>query len=201
MRWNQGRATIDRLIADGELQRVPPSREHADQLLVQARKDLGSAELLRDSNPKRAYESLYGAARMALTAVLENQGVRATSHGGHIAPYSAVAAQLDPPMGAVLRPFDRMRRTRNRAEYPSFTTPEVTADNVTTDLSAAASIVEICACRRKLNTGSGSGPNNVNVTAEPGRSAHDRGQLTPVFRGVDVHDQRRGLTDVRFVCL
>ena len=38
MRWNQGRATVDKLIADGELQRVPPSREHADQLLAQARK-------------------------------------------------------------------------------------------------------------------------------------------------------------------
>jgi len=49
MRWNQGRATIGQLIADGELQRVPPSREHADQLLVQARKDLASAELLRGS--------------------------------------------------------------------------------------------------------------------------------------------------------
>ena len=36
MRWNRGRATIDKLIADGELQRVPPSREHADQLLAQA---------------------------------------------------------------------------------------------------------------------------------------------------------------------
>jgi hypothetical protein len=144
VRWNQGRATIDKLIADGELQRVPPSREHADQLLVQARKDLASAELLRDSNPKRAYESLYDAARMALTAVLENQGLRPTSHGGHIAPYSVIIAQLDPPMGAVLRPFDRMRRTRNRAEYPSFTTPEVTADNVNTDLSAATAIVEIC---------------------------------------------------------
>jgi hypothetical protein len=59
MRWNQGRATIDKLIADGELQRVPPNREHADQLFAQARKDLASAELLRSSNPKRAYESLY----------------------------------------------------------------------------------------------------------------------------------------------
>jgi uncharacterized protein (UPF0332 family) len=144
VRWNQGRATVDKLIADGELQRVPPSREHADQLLVQARKDLASAELLRGSNPKRAYESLYDAARMALTAVLENQGLRPTSHGGHIAPYSAVVAQLNPPMGAVLRPFDRMRRTRHRAEYPSFTTPEVTADNVNTDLSAATAVVEIC---------------------------------------------------------
>lgn len=144
MRWNQGRATVDKLIADGELQRVPPSREHADQLLAQARKDLASAGLLRDTNPKRAYESLYDAARMALTAVLENEGLRPTSRGGHIAPYAAVAAQLDPPMGVVLRPFDRMRRTRNRSEYPSFTTPEVTADNVIADLSAASAIVDTC---------------------------------------------------------
>jgi hypothetical protein len=55
MRGNQGRATVDKLIADGELQRVPPSREHADQLLAQARKDLESGELLRDTNPKRAF--------------------------------------------------------------------------------------------------------------------------------------------------
>jgi len=145
MRWNQGRAEVDKLIAAGELQRVPPNREHADQLLAQARKDLGSAELLRDNNPKRAYESLYDAARMALTAVLENEGLRPTSHGGHIAPYTAVTAQLDPPMGTVLRPFDRMRRTRNRSEYPSFTTPDVTPDNVRADLPAATAIVEICA--------------------------------------------------------
>jgi HEPN domain len=144
MRWNQGRATVDKLVADGELQRVPPSREHADQLLAQARKDLASADLLCGSNPKRAYESLYDAARMALTAVLENQGLRPTSRGGHIAPYAAVSAQLDPSASAVLRPFDRMRRTRNRSEYPSFTTPEVTADNVTADMPVARAIVETC---------------------------------------------------------
>lgn len=144
MRWNQGRAEIDKLIADGELQRVPSSREHADQLLAQASKDLASAELLADANPKRAYESLYDAARIALTAVLENEGLRPTSRGGHVAPYAAVSAQLDPPMGAVLKPFDRMRRTRNRSEYPSFTTPDVQPDNVRADLPVAASIVEVC---------------------------------------------------------
>ena len=82
MRWNQGRSTVDRLISDGELQRVPPSREHANQLLVQACKDLASVELLRGSNPKRAYESLYDAARMALTAVLENPSARSSARGG-----------------------------------------------------------------------------------------------------------------------
>lgn len=144
MRWNQGRAEIDKLIADGELQRVPANREHADQLLVQAGKDLASADLLADANRKRAYESLYDAARIALTAVLENEGLRPTSRGGHVAPYAAVSAQLDPPMGGVLKPFDRMRRTRNRSEYPSFTTPDVTPDNVRADPPVAASIVEVC---------------------------------------------------------
>lgn len=123
---------------------MPANREHADQLLAQARKDLASADLLHDANPKRAYESLYDAARMALTAVLENEGLRPTSRGGHIAPYAAVSAQLDPPMGAILRPFDRMRRTRNRAEYPSFTTPDLTPDNIRADLPVATSIVDVC---------------------------------------------------------
>ena len=63
MRWNQGRAEIDKLIADGELRRVPLNREHADQLLVQARKDLASAELLLDANPKRGYREPVRAAR------------------------------------------------------------------------------------------------------------------------------------------
>ena len=103
-----------------------------------------SAELLRDKNPERADGSLYDAVRMALTAVLENQGLRPTSRGGHIASYTTVAAQLDRPMGAVLRPFDRMRRTRNRSEYPSFTTPDVTAGNITADLAAAEAIIKTC---------------------------------------------------------
>jgi hypothetical protein len=33
---------------------------------------------------------------------------------------------------------------RNRSEYPSFTTPDVTPDNVRADLPVAASIVEVC---------------------------------------------------------
>jgi hypothetical protein len=37
MRWEQGREAIDRMLADGELQRVPASREQADRLVAQAR--------------------------------------------------------------------------------------------------------------------------------------------------------------------
>jgi hypothetical protein len=40
MRWDQGRAVIDRMLAGAELQRVPASRDHADRLISQARNHL-----------------------------------------------------------------------------------------------------------------------------------------------------------------
>jgi hypothetical protein len=49
----------------------------------------------------------------------------------------AVTAQLDPPLGQSLRPFDRMRRRRNGAEYPLPDSPEITAEDVIRDLPKA----------------------------------------------------------------
>lgn len=43
MKWDQGRSVIDRMLADGELQRVPASREQADRLIDQPRAHLSSA--------------------------------------------------------------------------------------------------------------------------------------------------------------
>ena len=37
MSWDRGRATIDKLLTGGELQRVAPSAEVADRLLADAR--------------------------------------------------------------------------------------------------------------------------------------------------------------------
>ena len=74
------------------------------------------------------------AARKALTAVLENQGLRPAARGGHLAAYDAVRAQLDPPPGKALRPAGRMRRQRNDAEYPPSTAPAPTAANVREDI-------------------------------------------------------------------
>lgn len=51
MKWEQGRAVIERMLADGELQRVPPSREQADRLLSQARTHVDSAAKVRDEDP------------------------------------------------------------------------------------------------------------------------------------------------------
>lgn len=123
MRWEQGRASIDTLITRGELERVHPSREHADRLIKQARRHLGSALQMCESDPEGAYGILYDACRKALWAILANQGLRPTTKGGHLAVYHAVMAQLDPPMGAQLRPFDRMRRQRRQRSTPTSAHP------------------------------------------------------------------------------
>lgn len=143
MKWQQGRSDIDTMLADGELERVQASREHADRLLVQARRHLASAEATCDTDPEGAYDTMYDAARKALWAVLANQGLRPTRRGGHLAVHDAVRAQLDPPMGPQLRPFDRMRRQRQEAEYPRIDTPEMVADDVRDDLVKVRSIVDI----------------------------------------------------------
>ncbi|GIG24555.1 hypothetical protein [Cellulomonas denverensis] len=145
MRWEKGRAEIDALIADRHLERVPASREHADRLLEQARRHLASAVATAEGDPEGAYGVLYDAGRKALWAVLANQGLRPTTRGGHIAVYQAVRAQLDPPLGSALRPFDRMRRQRNELEYPAVDTPTLSARDVLDDVPKIEAIVDLAA--------------------------------------------------------
>lgn len=144
MRWNPGRGDIEHMIAEGRLERVTASREFADRLIGVAREKLASAGIPQN-DPDTAYDALYGAARKALTAILENQGLRPTQKGGHTAPYEAVRAQLDPPLGKIIRPFAHMRRERNAVDYPSDNTPPATKQDVRRDLPAAAAIVDLAA--------------------------------------------------------
>jgi hypothetical protein len=143
MRWEQGRETIVAMINGGQLEQVPASREHADVLLDQARLHVQTARTAATQDPSGAYQLLYDAARKALAAILENQGLRATSRGGHLAVLDAVSAQLDPPLGKILRPFDRMRRRRNTAEYPRIGTMSVTPDEVAADLPRANEMIDL----------------------------------------------------------
>lgn len=133
------------MLSAGRLERVPASREHADTLLAQAGRHLELARSGCETDPTGAYQLLYDASRKALSSILENQGLRATSRGGHLAVLDAVAAQLDPPLGQTLRPFDRMRRRRNNAEYPRFDTPHITPEEVLTDLAKAEALLAVAA--------------------------------------------------------
>lgn len=143
MRWDQGRAVIDRMLADSELQRVPPSREQADRLIDQAGAHLSSAAENCDQDPPGGYALRYDAARKALAVVLENQGLRPTTRGCHLAVYDAVRAQLDPPMGKIVQPFDRMRRQRHDAEYPPADSPKLTPADIREDVPKAADIIDL----------------------------------------------------------
>ncbi|MEV6874761.1 hypothetical protein [Amycolatopsis sp. NPDC051128] len=142
-RWNQGRETIDAHIARGAIEHVPASREAAEAELVRARTHLASARRLLDSDPEGAYTLAYDGARRALAAVLQNQGLRVTSRGGHVTVYEAVLAQLDPPLGSLLRPFNRMRARRNEVAYRSSEAPSMTAEDVTADLSKVEALIEV----------------------------------------------------------
>lgn len=145
MKWEQGREAIKRMLADGELQRVPASRDQADRLLIQARTHVTSAVRVCGDDPAGGYALAYDAARKALTAILENQGLRPTTRGGHLAVLEAVRAQLDPPMGRALRGFNRMRTRRHDAEYPPTDSPEITADEVREDQATAENLIAIAA--------------------------------------------------------
>ncbi|HUZ52500.1 MAG TPA: HEPN domain-containing protein [Streptosporangiaceae bacterium] len=143
MRWEQGRSVIDAMLGARDLERVPASTEHAAELIGQAGKHVASARRIAGDDPAGACQLLYDAARKALSAILENQGLRATSRGGHIAVLEAVSAQLDPPMGKVLRPFDRLRRQRNNTEYPRQDTPRLTAGDVTQDIPKVEDMLDL----------------------------------------------------------
>lgn len=69
--------------------------------------------------------------------------MRATSRGGHKAVYEAVRAQLDPPLGSILRAFNRMRARRNEVEYRSSEAPAVTAEEITADLPKVQALIEL----------------------------------------------------------
>ncbi|MBM6401117.1 hypothetical protein [Phycicoccus sonneratiae] len=142
MTWDKGAAEISEMVADGLLQEVPSSVEAAQALLTEARRHLASADLLADTDPQGAYSLLYDAARKGLAAVLQAEGLRATAKGGHVVLQDAMRAQFDPPLGHLFRPFGRMRQRRNQSEYASTDNPEVTAEEVRSDLTKAIALLD-----------------------------------------------------------
>lgn len=132
------------MIERRELSQVTASTELAERLLATARQHVASARLLADSDPYLAYAALHDAIRKALASLLQAQGLRATTAGGHLAVVQAIQAQFGTTMGAILRPVDRIRTTRHEAEYPGPTT-YIDEDAVTDDLPKAEAVIEAAA--------------------------------------------------------
>jgi uncharacterized protein (UPF0332 family) len=113
-RWQRGDAEIGRLLARKELEQVTGSQADGSWLLAQARKTVATAAGLVDADTHSAYVLAYDAARFACNALLSQQGLRATTHGGHYAVEQTVRAQF----GDGFRVFADLRRRRNELEYP-----------------------------------------------------------------------------------
>jgi YD repeat-containing protein len=137
--WPTGIETIRGLIAANSLQKVAPSREAAEAMLDAAAKHLASAQLVAESDPDGAYALLYDAARKSLAAVLQAQGLRSTTRGGHYAIQEAISAQFTkpPPLDA-FGSFGRLRRNRNQIEYNEIS--PITAEDIAADEPAVRAL-------------------------------------------------------------
>lgn len=143
MSWERGRADIERLIADGELERVPPSDEVAARLLADAEAHIALASKGVEDDSAGALQLSYDAARKASAALLAIQGLRATTRGGHIAVIDAVRAQFNDRGGMeVFGRLHPLRRRRNRTEYPDLDSPGVNEDDARQALDAARATVD-----------------------------------------------------------
>lgn len=133
---------VARLIDGGRLERVPPDFAAAGRAIRAARRHLDSTAMLIDDDPDLAYTALYDAVRKSCAALLQAEGLRAISRGGHGAVQYAVLGMFG--QTGPLRSFDRLRRRRNEVEYLHL---EAHPDDVRADLPAARSIVEFAASR------------------------------------------------------
>ncbi len=128
------------MLADGELQAVSDAAADGTQWLLKAHRTLLTAAGAAGTDPDSAFTLAYDAARFACTALLAQQGLRATTRGGHYAVEVAVRGQF----GATFDRYGGLRRQRNDIEYPLIVAARLTPQDarsaiaVATELTAAA---------------------------------------------------------------
>ena len=136
-RWQRGEAEVEKLIRSRELEHVTGLAADGAPLLAQAQKTAVTAAGLVQADAHSAYVLAYDAARFACIALLAQQGMRATTDGGHYAVERAVRAQF----GEGFRPFADLRRRRNELEYPRLPADTPTADEAQQAVEAAQRLI------------------------------------------------------------
>ncbi|MFY9890306.1 MAG: HEPN domain-containing protein [Streptosporangiaceae bacterium] len=137
-RWRVGEAQIERLLAGGELQAVTGAAADGEQWLSKAHRTLTTAEAAADNDPDSAFTLAYDAARFACTALLAQQGLRATTRGGHYAIEVAVRSQFD----GTFDQFGGLRRQRNEIEYPMIVAAQLTSADARSAAALATELIE-----------------------------------------------------------
>jgi hypothetical protein len=136
-KWPRGEAEVEQLLRRRELERITGAAADGAPLLVQAARTITTAGGLVGSDPHSAYVLAYDAARFACVALLAQQGLRATSSGGHYAVEQAVRAQF----GSGFRPFGGLRRRRNELEYPHHPADTATEDEAGRAIEVAHQLI------------------------------------------------------------
>jgi hypothetical protein len=135
--WQPGRERVQELLDEGDLEQTTPDVSIARYMLDDAARHLSTASAALSLDDRSgAYQLAYDALRKSAASLLEAQGLRATSRGGHIAVQEAISAQF----GAVvrdIRSFGRIRRARNSFEYPNSEYAGPSADDVTDAITVA----------------------------------------------------------------
>jgi hypothetical protein len=137
-RWARAEADIERMLADGELQRVTGAGADGGPWFAKASATIRTAESIAISDPNSAYTLAYDAARFACVGLLAQQGLRPTTKGGHYAVQVAVIRQF----GASFNPYAVMRRRRNELEYPEFPDETVESGEAAKAISSAKDIID-----------------------------------------------------------
>ena len=136
-RWQRGEAEVEQLISRRELEHVTGTAANGASLLVRARTTVTTAAGLIHTDAYSAYVLAYDAARFACNALLAQQGMRATTGGGHYAVERTVRAQF----GEGFRPFADLRRRRNELEYPRLPTDTTTVQEAQQAVEAAQRLI------------------------------------------------------------
>lgn len=138
MTWEPGREHVRQLIDDEEIELVVPDITIAHRLLEDAGRHLTTASAAKAAGDMSgAHQMAYDAFRKSAVSLLEAQGLRATSRGGHLAVQEAANAQFSATV-RVFRSLGRLRRARNSFEYPSTSAPGPAAEDVDDAVKVAA---------------------------------------------------------------
>jgi hypothetical protein len=137
MTWQPGKDKVAELLDAAELQHVAADHRVAGLLLDDAARHLATAAVgMSSGDLSGAYQLAYDALRKSAASLLAEQGLRATSRGGHIAIQEAAQAQFGSAVRA-FRSFGRIRRARNNFEYPTTIAPGPSPDDVRDAITTA----------------------------------------------------------------
>jgi hypothetical protein len=128
---------VEQLLRRRELEPVTGAAADGTPLLAQAARTATTAAGLARTDPYSAYVLAYDAARFASVALLAQQGLRATSSGGHYAVEQVVRAQF----GSGFRPFGDLRRRRNELEYPHHPADAASEDEARQAIEVARQLI------------------------------------------------------------